>query len=146
MRLFASTYPREVNGLVLVDPTPTTILDDACGIVDATECQDFRSEFEPTRNDGVDLVGSAAALKAAGALPAVPLVVLAADDHGLGDLDPDVRQRFEAMWTQRQRELAASVAGGRLETVSSAHNIQSLHPEAVVAAIRSVIALAPAAS
>ena len=118
--------------------------DDACGILDAAGCQAIRSEFTPSPGDGVDVVGSAAELKAAGPLPAVPLVVLAADDHGLCAVDAAVRRRFEAKWQERQQELAASVAGGRLEVVSSGHNIQTLHPEAVIAAIRSVLVLLPA--
>jgi pimeloyl-ACP methyl ester carboxylesterase len=139
MRLFASTHPDEVVGLVLVDPTPTTILDDACGILDAAACQEIRAEFEPPLADGVDLVGSAKAIEVAGPLPAVPLVVLAADDHGLTTVDPAVRRQFEAKWRARQQELAASMPGGRLEVVSSGHNIQALHPEAVIAAIRAVL-------
>jgi pimeloyl-ACP methyl ester carboxylesterase len=140
MRLFASTYPKEVVGLVLVDPTPTTILDDACGILDTAGCQEIRSEFEPPPSDGVDIIGSAKEVQADGALPAVPLVVLAADDHGLTSVDPAVRQQFEAKWRERQRELAASVPGGRLKPVSSGHDIPSLHPEAVIAALRDVLA------
>jgi pimeloyl-ACP methyl ester carboxylesterase len=140
MRLFATTYPKEVVGLVFVDPTPTTILDDACGILDAAGCQEIRSEFEPPPSDGVDIIGSATDVQAAGSLPAVPLVVLAADDHGLTSVDPAVRQQFEAKWRARQQELAASVPGGRVEPVSSGHDIPSLHPEAVVAAIRDVLA------
>lgn len=143
MRLFASTYPQEVVGLVLVDPTPTTILADACATLDTAGCQAIRSEFTPSLDDGVDIVGSAAEIKAAGPLPAVPFVVLAADDHGLAAVDATARARFEARWKARQQELAASVAGGRLEVVSSGHNIQTLHPEAVIAAIREVLASLP---
>jgi pimeloyl-ACP methyl ester carboxylesterase len=146
MRLFASSYPAEVVALVLVDPTPTTILDDACGILNAAGCQEIRSEFEPPPSDGVDIMGSAKEIEAAGPLPTVPFVVLAADDHGLTTNDPVVRQRFEARWRARQQELAASVPGGRLEVVSSGHNIQILHPEAVVAAIRGVLVPVPAPS
>ncbi|MEA2620665.1 MAG: hypothetical protein QOC97_1438 [Chloroflexota bacterium] len=146
MRLFASTYPREIVGLVLVDPTPTTILADACETLDAAGCQAIRSEFLPPPDDGVDLVGSAAEVNAAGPLPAVPLVVLSADDHGLTTTDAGARARFEAKWKARQQELAASVVGGRLEVVSSGHNIQTLHPEAVIAAIREVLVRGPALS
>jgi alpha/beta hydrolase family protein len=146
MRLFASTYPHEIVGLVLVDPTPTTILADACGTLDAAGCQAIRSEFTPAPGDGVDLVGSAAEVDDAGPLPGVPLVVLAADDHGLGAIDAAARERFEAEWKARQQELAASVVGGRLEEVSSGHDIQTLHPEAVIAAIREVLTRLPASS
>ena len=147
MRLYASTYPDDVAGLVLVDPTPTTFLDDACAIVDATGCESMRAEFDPSRGEGLDIVGSAAALSAAGPLPAIPLVALVADDHSQDAItDSGVLQRFETMWQGRQRELATSVPGGRMELVSSGHNIQSLRPEAVTEAIRSVISELRAAS
>ena len=145
MRLYASTYPDDVAGLV--DPTPTTFIDDACAIVDETACESMSAEFEPSRGEGLDIVGSAAALSAAGPLPAVPLVVLVADDHSQDAItDPGVQQRFETMWQGRQRELATSVPGGRMELVSSGHNIQSLRPEAVTEGIRSVISEQRAAS
>jgi len=147
MRLYASTYPDDVAGLVLVDPTPTTFVDDACAIVDETTCESMSAEFEPSRGEGLDIVGSADAVSAAGPLPAVPLVVLVADDHSQDAItDPEVLQRFETMWQGRQQELATSVPGGRLELVSSGHNIQSLRPEAVTEAIRSVISEQRAAS
>ena len=140
MRLYAATYPDEVAGLVLVDPTPTTFVDDACAIVDATACESMGAEFDPSINEGLDLVGSAAALSAAGQLPAVPLVVLVADDHSQDAItDPRVQQRFESTWQGRQQELATSVPGGRVEMVSSGHNIHNLLPDVVVEAIRSVI-------
>jgi pimeloyl-ACP methyl ester carboxylesterase len=146
MRLYASTYPDDVAGLVLVDPTPTTFVDDACAIVDETACESMGAEFEPSRGEGLDLVGSANALSAAGPLPAVPLLVLVADDHSQDAVtDPEQQQRFEAMWQGRQQELATSVQGGRMELVSSGHNIQSLRPEAVTEAIRSVISELPPA-
>jgi pimeloyl-ACP methyl ester carboxylesterase len=97
-------------------------------------------------DDVADLVGSANALSAAGPLPAVPLLVLVADDHSQDAVtDPEVQQRFEAMWQGRQQELATSVQGGRMELVSSGRNIQSLRPEAVTEAIRSVISELPPA-
>ena len=58
MRLYAATYPNEVSGLVLVDPTPTTFVDDVCAIVDATACESIGAEFEPSRNEGLGGSGS----------------------------------------------------------------------------------------
>lgn len=147
MQLYTSTYPADVAGLVLVDSTPPTFLDDACAVVDAAGCESMTAEFDPSRGEGLDLVGSADALSAAGPLPDVPLVVLVADDHSQDAItDAGVLQRFEAMWQGRQSELAASVPGGRMELVSSGHTIQSQRPEAVTEAIRSVISELRAAS
>jgi len=147
MRLYAATYPDEVAGLVLVDPTPTTFVDDACAIVDATACESMGAEFDPSLNEGLDIVGSADALLGAGPLPAVPLVVLVADDHSQDAItDSGVQQRFESMWQGRQQELASSVPGGRMELVSSGHNIHNLVPDVVAEAIRSVLSEARSTS
>jgi pimeloyl-ACP methyl ester carboxylesterase len=139
-RLFASTYADEVVGVILVDATPTTFVEDACAIVDAAQCATFRSDFQPDHNDGIDIADSSAAIAAAAPLRPMPVVVLVANDHGHDAFMPDVRRAFEAMWLERQREVADSVAGGRLEAVVSGHNIQSSHPEIVIAAISGVAA------
>lgn len=73
----------------------------------------------------------------------MPVVVLAASDHGHDGFTPDIRQAFETMWLERQRDLADSVEGGRLQAVESGHNIQSWHPELVIAAIAGVAAELP---
>ncbi len=140
MRLFASTYADEVEGLILVDATPTTFVEDACAIVDATQCSTFRSDFVPEHNNGIDIADSEAAVVAAAPLRPMPVVVLVADDHGHDGFAPELRQQFEVMWLGRQQEVADSVEGGRLQQVNSGHNIQTQHPEIVVAAISAVIA------
>lgn len=139
-RLFAATHADEVVGVVLVDATPTTFVEDACALVDAAQCAIFRSDFQPERNDGVDIADSAAAIAAAAPLRPMPFVVLASNDHGHDKFTPELRRDFEAMWLARQREVADSVEGGRLEAVDSGHNIQSSHPEVVIAAVSDVAA------
>ena len=69
MRLFASTYADEVEALILVDATPTTFVEDACAIVDANQCDTFRSDFEAANNGGIDIAGSAAEISAGGTPP-----------------------------------------------------------------------------
>jgi hypothetical protein len=75
------------------------------------------------------------------------MVVLAATSHHQAVItDPAIEARIEELWQRRLRELAASLPTGRIEVVTSAHDIQSLHPEVVVAALRSVLAEAPPSS
>lgn len=145
-RLFAASYADEVVGVVLVDATPPTFVEDACVVVDAAQCAIFRSDFQPEHNDGVDIADSSSAIAAAAPLQPMPLVVLAANDHGHDGFTPELRREFEAMWLERQREVADSVDGGRLEAVQSGHNIQSSHPELVIAAISDVAAELAAAT
>jgi pimeloyl-ACP methyl ester carboxylesterase len=140
MRLFAATYADEVKGLVLVDATPTTFVEDACAVVDAIQCSRFRTDFEPEHNNGIDIADSEAAVVAAAPLRPMPVVVLVAGDHGHDAFTPELRQQFEVMWLGRQQEVADSVEGGRLQHVDGGHNIQTQHPEIVVAAIAAVTA------
>jgi pimeloyl-ACP methyl ester carboxylesterase len=145
IRLFASRYPGEIVGLVLVDPTPPTFIDDQCAIVSPSLCDTLRADSVPANNpDGLDIAGSASALAAAGPLPAVPLVVVAATvHHQTAITDPAIEAQIETLWQRRLQELAASLPSGRIEVVSSGHDIQTLHPEAVVAALRSILTGAP---
>ena len=140
MRLFASTYADEVEALILVDATPTTFVADACAVVDANQCDTFRSDFEAANNGGIDIAGSAAEISAAGPLRPMPVIVLAASDHGHDGFPTDLRQRFEAMWLERQSEVADSVDGGRLQAVASGHNVQAEQPDIVILAISTVAA------
>jgi len=140
MRLFAANYPDEVEGLILVDATPTTFVEDACAVVDAAQCETFRSDFQPANNGGIDIAGSASEIAAAPPLRAMPVVVMSANDHGHDGFQPNMRREFEAMWIGRQSEVADSVEGGRLQEVASGHNIQSEHPEIVISAISAVVA------
>ncbi|MDX6631237.1 MAG: hypothetical protein QOH00_3483, partial [Gaiellales bacterium] len=79
VRLFASDYPKEVSGLVLVDPTPTAFLRGECALVSASLCAELRRGWDPSNNpDGLDFVRSAHELDLSRALPDVPLIVLAA--------------------------------------------------------------------
>lgn len=148
VRLFASTYPSEVVALVLVDPTPPTFIDDECAIVDAALCETLRADSAPEKNpDGLDIAGSAAALAVAGPLPSIPMVVLAATVHHQTAIkDAAVEVKIEASWQRSLNDLATSVPGGRMEIVAGGHDIQQLHPDAVVAAIQSVLNDSPASS
>lgn len=142
VRLFASTYPAEVAGLVLVDPTPTGFVDHECAIVDPALCAVLRDGWAPSGNpDGLDIVKSGEEIAQAGPLPTVPLIVLAATGHQQEAIkDAAVEKQIESTWQQEEASLAASVPGGSVQVVSSGHSIQTLHPEAVIAAIKSVIA------
>ncbi len=141
-RLFASDFPAEVAGIVLVDPTPTTFVDGECAIVDTSLCTVLRGGWDPSKNpDGLDIVKSGEEIAQAGPLPGVPFVVLAATNHQQAAItDPTIEKQIEAFWQREEARLAASVPGGKLEVVQSGHDIQTLHPDAVISAVTSVIA------
>jgi pimeloyl-ACP methyl ester carboxylesterase len=140
VRLFAAQHPAEVSGMVLVDPTPTTFLHDECAFVGAALCRQLRAGWDPKNNpEGLDYVKSSAQVEAAAAMPRVPVIVLAATNHQQEAItDQGIEQRIEALWQQSERQLATE-AHGRLIVVPSGHDIQLLKPEAVIAALRSLL-------
>ena len=146
VRLFASTYPAEVVGIVLVDPTPTNFLEAECAIVDAALCDKLRFGFDPGQNpEGLDFRKSGAEVGTAGPLPDVPMVILSANNHKQPAItDPATEKQIEASWQKGELTLASSVPHGTVVVVESGHDIQLLHPEAVIAALKSVVAEARA--
>jgi pimeloyl-ACP methyl ester carboxylesterase len=145
MRLFASNFPAEVGGLLLVDPTPTTFLADECAVVDPSLCATLRADWNPSKNsDGLSLEQSSREVDSAAPLPNVPLVVLAATEHK----QPAVTEKraqaaIEAAWRNAEAKLAGSLPHGKLVVVSSGHDIQQLHPEAVISALKSMLTPSP---
>jgi pimeloyl-ACP methyl ester carboxylesterase len=134
MRLFAGEHPGEVAGLVLLDATPTTLLDDACAI-SRSLCDMYVGSWAWRSNpEGVQFERSAHQVDAR-TLPRIPLVVMTATNHRDPGLSARINRRVEAKWQRAQRRVAASVPGGRLVVVKGEHDIQDEHPRAVVAAI-----------
>ena len=144
--LYASTYPRQVAGLVLIDAVhpayhkrqlavlkplvPPEVWEalrqEAMAVphrlIDPEQLDIWTSERQ-TRN----------ALRRSPLRP-MPLVVLAR-----GRPDPEVNP-LEQLWRQLQQELAQLVPGGRLVIATeSGHDIDQDQPELVLDAIRDVV-------
>jgi pimeloyl-ACP methyl ester carboxylesterase len=148
--LYASTYPRQVAGLVLIDAVhPATIkrrLAMLKPILSPEEWQAARLQMitllprllDPEQ---VDIWTSERQTRTAlrrSPIRPMPLVVLA---HGHpDDPPPPYVELEEPFWRQLQRELAQLVPGGRLVVATeSGHNIQDEQPELVLNAIRDVV-------
>jgi pimeloyl-ACP methyl ester carboxylesterase len=148
--LYASTHPRQVAGLVLIDAVhPATIkrrLAMLKPLVSPEEWEALRQAMitvlprlqEP---EGIDIWTSERQTRTAlrrSPLRPMPLVVLA---HGHpDDPPPPFVEHEERLWRQLQRELAQLVPGGRLVVATeSGHNIQDEQPELVLDAIRDVV-------
>lgn len=157
-RLYATTYPADVRGLVLVD----SISEEQA----ARERELFRQLMtraqykaylqglaheapfvEYVGDEQVDVPASFGQMRnAARARPlrSMPLVVIS---HGLADPMNEqgvkgLRRGVERMWQAMQRDLARLVPGGRrIVAHKSHHQIPTEQPAIVVAALKSVVAV-----
>jgi pimeloyl-ACP methyl ester carboxylesterase len=145
-QLYASTHPRQVAGLVLIDAVHSAYHKRQLALVKTLLPPD---EFEACRQasmtllhplqdpEQVDIWASERQTRLAlrrSPLRPMPLVVLAR-----GRPDPGVNP-VEQLWRQLQQELAQLVPGGRLATATeSGHDIQHEQPELVLDAIRDVV-------
>lgn len=145
-RLYASRYPQETAGLILVDSSH----EDQYGRFAMLKSPEEREEYlrhEAGGNDEqVDLLQSANEIRKAPPLPNVPLVVLSAQR----DVPPEDAPAMQAH-IEMQAALARLAPGGKLVVAQdSGHFIQQDKPEMVVGEIRGVYELtknpAPAAS
>jgi pimeloyl-ACP methyl ester carboxylesterase len=147
--LYASTYPRQVAGLVLIDAVhPATIkrrLAMLKPILPPQEWQAARQRMLAVPHrlvnpERVDIWTSERQTRVAlrrSPIRPMPLVVLA---HGHPDPDTPYVELEEPFWQQLQRELARLVPGARLVVATeSGHDIQHEQPELVLDAIRDVV-------
>jgi pimeloyl-ACP methyl ester carboxylesterase len=147
--LYASTHPRQVAGLVLIDAVhPATIKRRLAMLKPLVSPEVWEALRQlmitvPPRlvdPEGIDSWTSERQTRAAlrrSPLRPMPLVVLA---HGHPEPDTPFIELEEPFWQQLQRELAQLVPGGRLVIATeSGHIIQDDQPELVLDAIRDVV-------
>jgi pimeloyl-ACP methyl ester carboxylesterase len=148
MRVFASLYPSEVAGMVMVDsshPDQFARWLEVLGPRRPNEASDVAAYRQglthlanPLNNpEHFDIPVSAAQVRATGTLGTMPLVVLTAGKH---DLPLKRRQPLEAAWRGMQEELAGlSTDSVHVLMPKSGHYIQVESPKAVIAAIQEVV-------
>jgi pimeloyl-ACP methyl ester carboxylesterase len=148
-RVFASQYPAEVGGLVLVDATHERA-DKEHSVLSPTFWQDLRTLYETYANDvGGGTPGEMEAwwrisrrgtLPEAWPLPNVPMVVLTAmkvDTSWAGGSEAGMR-----MWRRLHAEFfAQTTRGAHIVTTESGHNIHEDHPALIVESIRRLVHL-----
>jgi pimeloyl-ACP methyl ester carboxylesterase len=149
--LYASTHPRQVAGLVLIDAVHPAYHKRQLALLkpllppEVWEVLRREAMTPPHRlvdPQGVDIWTSERQTRAAlrrSPLRPMPLVVLT---HGRVDPSPPgwPGEEVERLWQQLQRELAHLVPGGRLVIATqSGHDIQEEQPELVLDAIRDVV-------
>ena len=150
-QLYASTHPRQVAGLVLIDAVHPAYHKRQLALLkpllppevwEAIRREAMTPPHRLADPQGVDIWTSERQTRVAlrrSPLRPMPLVVLA---HGRVDPSPPgwPGEEVERLWQQLQRELAQLVPGGKLVIATqSGHDIQDEQPELVLDAIRDVV-------
>jgi pimeloyl-ACP methyl ester carboxylesterase len=146
--LYASTHPRQVAGLVLIDAVHPAYhkrtLEMFKPLVPPEVWQALRQEAMAVPHrlvdpEQLDIWTSERQTRKAlrrSPLRPMPLVVLT---RGHPDVPGPFVEQEEELWLQLQRELAQLVPGSRHVITQSGHNIQDEQPELVLDAIRDVV-------
>jgi pimeloyl-ACP methyl ester carboxylesterase len=158
VRLYASTYPREVSGIVLIDALSE-------GLQDAETSEQWPIQRKLIEGDmresialypaleRIDVDGSFEQLRAAPALRPIPIIVLSADRAwgpqvrsmiAAGKLPADVPPEFgyvvDAAQKKAHSRLAKLVPNEKHVThTNSGHEIHKEQPQLVIGAIREVV-------
>jgi pimeloyl-ACP methyl ester carboxylesterase len=147
VRLFASSYPTKVAGMVLVDSIHEEETEKWLAMIPP----EIRNEMEDAGGmrllggESVDLQESEKQIKAAKWRTSIPLIVLARGKASYNPEDyPPVLRRFapkgEELRIEMQKDLAGrSIKGKFIFAEKSGHFIQQDEPELVIESIRQVV-------
>jgi pimeloyl-ACP methyl ester carboxylesterase len=136
---FASRFPDEVDGLVLVDASPDTWPATVCSVA-AYEggCAVMRDpSLDPER---LDVVPAFAAVAAVGPLGDLPTTVVVREHFADPSLEPEELARLDAEWAAGAERWAARSTDGRLVTVDSpGHDLHVDRPQVVTEEIERLL-------
>jgi pimeloyl-ACP methyl ester carboxylesterase len=133
--LFASDYPDDVSGLVLIDPGSEFLQTELTTEQWATFVQAAKQLGDPEDLEAADYESSVEALRAAPPVGAIPAVVLTSDkpfDFGAGD-------GTWPAWLAAQDRLAKLLGAKHITGTNSGHYIAGEQPQLVIDAIRQVV-------
>ncbi|MFD4182285.1 alpha/beta fold hydrolase [Rhodococcus sp. NPDC058514] len=152
-RIYASTHPRDVAGLVLVDGTSEFLQTELTPaeftvFLETTERDNAARTAQWNDVERFDPVAAFAQLRAAPPAPALPVVVLSGDTFDANafrarlpaDAPADFPEVFWRAQLASQDDLAALFPAARHVTnTNSGHNIHNESPQRVIDAIRDVV-------
>jgi pimeloyl-ACP methyl ester carboxylesterase len=149
VRLYASHYPNEVGGMVLIDSShPDQSIRFKAALPPESpgewwELPGLRNGPPPSfSSEGLDFPASCAQVRAAGSLGDIPLIVLTRDPNWPGDPGTPVELQpvLEGVWQQLQRDLLILSKNSRqIVAVDSGHAIQFDNPQLVIDSIFEVM-------
>jgi pimeloyl-ACP methyl ester carboxylesterase len=132
-RVFASLYPTEVAGLVLLDPAQEEFIDWLAVHHPEESLARFPREHWP---EAAGIEATLDELKAVGPLPNVPVIVVTGTRPGLGSLRDDVLPVWtacHAQWVHKQPQ------GHHVRAENSGHAVHIDEPELVIGLVREVV-------
>ena len=135
-RLFASTYPGDVSGLVLVDPASEFLKGSLTPAQWATYIKATKQLIESSGLEAPDHERSLALLHGTPRVRMMPVVVLTSDksfDFGAGGVET------WPAWLAAQDRLARLLKAKHVSETNSGHVIQMEQPQLVIDAIRQVV-------
>ena len=135
-RLFASTYPDDVSGLVLVDPASEFLKSSLTPAQWATYIKATKKLIDSSGLEAPDHERSLALLHSTPSVRVIPVVVLTSDkrfDFGAGG-----SEAWPA-WRAAQDRLTKLLRAKHVSETNSGHAIQMEQPQLVIDAIRQVV-------
>ena len=137
IRSFARQYPNEVGGMVFVD----AVLPEYLRWLRANDVEHWQ-ELERIGAESGNVVRAQWAgleptleeIERSGPLPRVPIEVLVSDQSDLPFKPPGAMGVF----LRTQHEFAAQLSGAKIEVIAAGHELPSLAPDKVIAAILEV--------
>jgi pimeloyl-ACP methyl ester carboxylesterase len=139
VRLYASQYPEDVAGIVLVDGMPPDLPASGLALLPAEarrETFTIMRGLHPQDPEHLDIIASGVWVMAHPPT-AVPTVVLAAGFHGAPGAPPDTA--FEDLWQELQQEQARVLDARFVPVPEGDHFLQQDRPEQVTEAIHQVV-------
>jgi len=133
VRLFASQYPNEVAGIVLVDSSSEEEYSRYAALLPPGQQGGYRHVNQGGNCERVDLLASAGQLREAAPLPHVPLTIITPAPK---DASKETSQAHLELQADLARRAPNSV---HLFAERSGHFIQSDRPDVVIEAIRRVV-------
>ena len=138
-RLYASTYPDEVSGLILLDPGSEFMQDTLTPAQWAFFVRESKKLGNPKTLEAPDYRPSVRALRAAPPVDGIPAVVLSADKCWFISL---ASIGTCSAWNAAQDLLAAHLDAEHITDTDSGHFIQGENPKLVIGSVREVVGAA----
>jgi pimeloyl-ACP methyl ester carboxylesterase len=152
VRAFAAKHPTRVAGAMLIEPQPEAFALKSLNVIPAKpdgeqNARELRPDFLIPRIADVNYAESAEQVAKAGKLGSMPLLVLvrgktsSATDSATDNYPDGMNAALEKSQRELQTGLAKLSSQGKVQTVKTSGPILEDAPEAVVAAVRDLLAL-----